>query len=130
MDLNVNSAMEDARHHQELFIPVMVYDVGEPHSSGARVVMDVPRPGDLLCYPTFRLAGHSQPWIGHVAIVTSVPAEWDWEYDTWRELTVVQCRGPNGRRPAIAETSGNGWEVHDLTWPKPEHRSQLIRVKT
>lgn len=116
-DLNSNSAIEDAEHHMELFLPVW---------DGERAY-DVPEPGDLLAYPTFRLPGH-QPWIGHVAIVTAVPPEWDWTSSRWRDLTIVQCVGPNGRRPGINTAGGGHFDVHDQMWPKPEHRTRLIRV--
>lgn len=118
-DINCNSAIEDAEHKQELFLPVwdgvMAYD--DPH------------PGDLITYPTFRLPGHAHPWIGHIAIVTSVPAEWDWGLSPWRDLGIVQCCGPNGRRPGIIAGTAGHWDLHDSQWPKPEHRTRLIRVK-
>jgi hypothetical protein len=112
-DINVNSAIEDADHHRDLFER-----------------SDRPRPGDLLCYPTIRLPGYLLPWIGHVAIVVGVgrALEWDPEMDDWGLIDVVQCRGPNGRRPAIVASTGLHWVEHDRTWPKPEHRSVLLRV--
>lgn len=116
-DLNVNSAIEDADHARELF---------------TRVRTGPPQPGDLLCYPTFSLPvnGARKTWIGHVAIVTGVSRllEWDWTRPTWSELDVVQCRGPNGAHPGIVATTAAHWDGHDLTWPKPEHRSALLRV--
>lgn len=118
-DLNCNSAIEDAHHKQELFVPVPL--------------SDVPRLGDLLTYPTFRiknaLGATVGPFIGHIAIVVAVPAEWSWGASKWADLTVVQCCGPDGRRPGIVKSSAMHWDAHDKTWPKPEHRSQLIRVK-
>lgn len=112
-DLNVNSAIEDADHAGELFERVQT-----------------PAPGALLCYPTFRLAGHAAPWIGHVAIVVSVrrAVEWDHARPDWSLLDVVQCRGPNGARPGIVASSAANWSGHDLRWPRPEHRSVLLRV--
>lgn len=114
-DLNVNSAIEDGDHHRELF---------------ERVTAGPPQLGDLLCYPTFRLAGHPKPWIGHVAIVvgTARLLEWDWSRPTWGYLDVVQCCGPDGRTPGVLATSAAHWDDHDRDWPKPEHRSSLIRV--
>lgn len=115
-DLNCNSAIEDADHNRELFV----------RASGP------PQLGDLLAYPTFRLPGHAKPWIGHVAIVVGVGRmlEWDWTMPDWAVLDVVQCRGPNGRRPGIVASSGAHWNGHDLTWPKPEHRSVLLRTRS
>lgn len=110
-DLNCNSAIEDAEHKRELFT----------------LVHDVPRPGDLLTYPTFTSRG--KRFIGHIGIVTHVPAEWDWDHYEWEDLTVAQCCGPNGRKPGIIQSSGATWDRHDKLWPKPEHRTRLIRVK-
>lgn len=114
-DLNCNSAIEDADHHRELFL---------------RVTGGPPRIGDLLAYPTFHLEGHPKPWIGHVAIVigTERLVEWDWARPTWALLDVAQCAGPNGRRPGIIATDAHHWDDHDKTWPRPEHRSSLLRV--
>lgn len=113
-DLNVNSAIEDADHHRELF----------ERATG------VPRPGDLLCYPTFRLPGRDKPWIGHVAIVVGTERllEWDWSRPTWSYLDVVQCCGPDGRTPGVIATDAKHWDDHDRIWPRAEHRSALIRV--
>ena len=43
-------------------------------------------------------------------------------------LGVVQCRGPNGRRPGIIATDGSIWSHHDAQWPRPEHRTGILRV--
>lgn len=112
-DLNSNSAIEDADHHRELF-------VRPPY----------PMLGDLLAYPTIRLPGHDRPWIGHIAIVVDVSRvlEWDPAWPDWSLLGVAQCCGPNGRHPAILRTDGSHWNQHDHTWPKPEHRTALLRV--
>jgi hypothetical protein len=116
-DLNCNSAIEDADHARELFV---------------RVTAGVPKLGDLLTYPTFSLdvGGQRKTWIGHIAIVTGVGRllEWDWGRTTWGDLDVVQCCGPNGRRPGILATDAAHWAAHDVTWPRPEHRSVLLRV--
>lgn len=106
-DINCNSALEDAAHKQELFVPI-----------------SRPEPGALLTYPTIYLKGHP-PFIGHVGIVTRIPLEWGPEC-SWADLIVVQCHGPNGRRPGIVETNGSVWDHHDSLWPKPEHRSRMI----
>lgn len=112
-DLNCNSAIEDADHARELFERVFT-----------------PAPGVLLVYPTIRLAGHPQVWIGHVGIVVGVSRclEWDHERPDYSLLDVVQCRGPNGRRPGIVATDGSVWDHHDATWPNPEHRTAMLRV--
>jgi hypothetical protein len=113
-DLNCNSAIEDADHEGDLFERVTT-----------------PAPGVLLVYPTIRLVGHPNPWIGHVAIVTSVVRcrEWDNERPDYSLLDVAQCCGPNGRGPAVIASDGSIWNHHDHTWPKPEHRTVMLRVK-
>jgi len=130
-DLNCNSAIEDAEHKQELFTLVFPGPnaVAKSPKMGDAHAFDVPHPGDLITYPTFRLEGHKDPWIGHIAIVTAVPAEWSWGQSTWRELGIVQCCGPNGRRPGIIAGTAGHWDLHDSQWPKPEHRTRLIRVR-
>ena len=112
-DLNCNSAIEDADHARELFVRV-----------------EKPALGTLLTYPTIRLDGHPQVWIGHIGIVVGVLRclEWDNERPDYASLDVVQCRGPNGRKPGIIASDGAVWDHHDVTWPKPEHRTVMLRV--
>lgn len=113
-DLNCNSAIEDADHAGELFERVTT-----------------PAPGILIAYPTIRIAGHPDPWIGHIGIVVGVSrcAEWDHDRPQYEFLDVVHCHGPNGRRPGIVKTDGSPWSLHDHNWPKPEHRTAMLRVK-
>lgn len=109
-DINVNSIMEDATHHQEL---------------ATKVKPEAVRPGDLLCYPTIYLRGHK--FIGHVGMVVDVPLNWrPNEYST---LMVIHCHGPNGLIPPVTTNLGKAWEVHDRVWPKVEHRTHVIRMK-
>ncbi len=117
-DINCNSALEDAQHARDLFCLVEQQDDNRP------------RVGDLLMYPTFHLAGHPQPLIGHVCIVTSVShvVTWDPAKPRWDLLEVAQCHGPNGFTPGVVATDGSIWSHHDAMWPKPEHRSHLIRA--
>lgn len=114
-DLNCNSAIEDADHAGELFEHVFT-----------------PAPGILLVYPTIRLVGHSQVWIGHVGIVVGVGRCFEWDHDRpdYSMLDVVQCRGPNGRKPGIVASDGTVWDHHDENWPNIEHRTVMLRVKT
>jgi hypothetical protein len=113
-DLNCNSAIEDADHAQELFERVTT-----------------PAPGALVAYPTIRLPGQPTPWIGHIAIVVGVSrcTTWDHERPDYSLLDVVQCHGPNGRRPGIVASDGAVWNQHDATWPKPEHRTVMLQVR-
>ena len=111
-DLNCNSAIEDAAHAGELFEQVFT-----------------PAPGILLAYPTIYLKGHP-PFIGHIGIVVSVQRclEWDHGRPSYSLLDVVQCHGPNGRRPGIVASDGSVWDHHDAQWPKPEHRTKMLRA--
>lgn len=109
-DLNCNSAIEDADHHRELFVRA-----------------DRPQLGDLLAYPTFRLVGHPEPWIGHIAIVTGID-RWDPAHPRWEQLDIAQCCGADGRTPGVLATTAAHWDDHDRIWPRPEHRSALLRV--
>lgn len=115
-DINCNSALEDAQHDQELFA----------------VVTDAPRPGDLLLYPTIYLTvdGQRREFVGHVCIVTGVSRAGGFVISKpdWTLLDVAQCCGPNGRAPAVIASDGAIWAQHDHLWPKPEHRSWLIRA--
>lgn len=113
-DLNCNSAIEDAHHAAELF-----------------EVVTTPGPGILLAYPTIRLAGHPDPWIGHIAIIVGISRclEWDHAKPRYALLDVVQCCGPSGHRPGIIASDGAIWDHHDSIWPKQEHRTVMLRVK-
>lgn len=107
-DINCNSMLEDAQHAGEL---------GAVVSVGAR-------PGDLLLYPTIRIKGLE--FVGHVCIIENVPAGWV-VADGYHHLTVLQCHGPNGFKPAVVRTDGSIWDHHDSVWPKDEHRSHIVR---
>lgn len=113
-DLNCNSAIDDADHHGDLFERVTT-----------------PFPGALILYPTIRLQGHARPWIGHVKLVTSVSRCCEWNHDApdWSLLDTVECAGPNGRRPGIVAGTGATMAAHDRIWPKPEHRTVMLRVR-
>lgn len=114
-DINCNSALEDAQHKQELFTLV---------KPGEEV-----RPGDLLIYPTFYLAGHPKPWIGHVCIVIRVPPGWVLGKNRFSELTVAQCHGPDTFTPGVVITDGSIWDQHDHMWPGELQRSYVVRPK-
>ncbi|MCA1833050.1 MAG: hypothetical protein ABR520_11310 [Mycobacteriales bacterium] len=113
--LNCNSAIEDADHAGELFER-----------------LSTPMPGALILYPTIHLPGHPTPWIGHVKLVVGVSrcTAWDRDRPDWSLLDTVECRGPNGARPGIVAGNGLGMVTHDGLWPKPEHRTAMIRVKS
>lgn len=112
-DLNCDSALEDADHDRELFERI-----------------DRPELGALLVYPTIHLIGRG-PWRGHIAIVVGVRRclEWDPQHPSYTLVDVVQCHGPNGRRPGIIATDGTIWDNHDHIWPKPEHRTVILRAR-
>jgi len=110
-DLNCNSAIEDAEHARELF-----------------TLASAPQPGDLITYPTIRLAGHV--FIGHVCIVINTTRALSFQFDApdYSLLDVVHCHGGNGRKPACTTSDGAIWNQHDHVWPKPQHRSRLLRA--
>lgn len=112
-DINLNSAIEDADHRGELFERVFT-----------------PFPGALICYPTIRLSGHAEPWIGHVKIVTGVTrcAEWDHERPDWSLLDTAECMGPSGRRPGVVAGTGTSMVAHDRNWPLAGQRTVMLRV--
>lgn len=117
-DLNCNSGIEDAMHQRDLF----------------ELVIGAPQPGDLVTYPTFTLLapdGTSRKFIGHVGIVVGVSRalEWDWTTPQYELLDIAQCKGPNGRKPAVVATDGSVWAHHDTVWPKPQHRTRLLRAR-
>ncbi len=114
-DLNVNSALEDAQHTQDLFT----------------LVTDKPTAGDLLCYPTFD--SHGLHFIGHVGLVINAGLvfgeTWDPVKPRYDLLYVAQCHGPNGHAPGVTKTDGSIWSHHDSIWPLPQHRTHVIRAK-
>lgn len=123
-DLNCNSMLGDAMGGKDLFT----------------LATDKPLPGDVIAYPSFylydsyghRMLHNAAPlhWIGHTAIVVSSErvTSWNWTAPKWYELDVAQCKGPDGRKPAIVRTDGSIWSQHDANWPKPIHRSWLMRA--
>jgi hypothetical protein len=108
-DINTDSVFEDATHKKEL-----------------GVIVDTPRPGDLLLYPSVRRNG-KRILVGHVSLIEKVPAEWDIRDPQYDLLTVLQSYGPNGRKPGIRRTDGSIWDRHDDAWSK--HKSVIIRMK-
>jgi hypothetical protein len=114
-DINPNSAIEDSQHAGELFR--RVYS---------------PEPGDLLCYPTFRLDGHPQPWIGHVAIVLSTDRAWSWNpaQPWYHTLDIAQCCGGTGRTPAVIATDGYVFDRHNALWDQPLKLAGMTDTET
>ncbi|MBA3844234.1 MAG: hypothetical protein H0X39_16730 [Actinobacteria bacterium] len=92
-----------------------------------------PMMGDLLVYPSFTIVagdGTHHNFIGHVGIVvgTSHVADWNPLQPRYDLLDVAQCHGPNGFTPGVVRTDGSIWSHHSAVWPKPEHRSWMIRA--
>lgn len=113
-DVNVNAILGDAFGARELF----------------ELAAGAPLPGDLLCYPTFRLAGVPNPFIGHVGMCVSTGrvASWDPVLPRYDLLDVAQCCGPDYRAPAVLLTDGSHWLQHAHQWPKPQHTVYLLRA--
>lgn len=116
-DLNVNSAVEDALHNRELFTLVLGFDAGGNWNLG------MPKPGDLLCYVSVTLKhedGSPAVFIGHVAIIETVPADYK-PGEGYRRLGLIQCHGPNHFTPGVVATDGHGFDLHDANWPTVAH---------
>jgi hypothetical protein len=134
-DVNSNSAIGDARHRQELFVEL---------TKGTTIQM-----GDIVTYPTIMLThtvatqigsirsktdwlrnpdGSIKQWIGHGALVRTPNGAV--VGDHFSKLSIIQCYGPNNRRPAIRVTDGSVFDHHDATWPEAQHRTTVLRVKT
>lgn len=125
-DINTNSMLGDAFGAGELFSHVT----------------SKPEPGDMIAYPSFYLYdehgnrrrdehGISFHYIGHVGLVTGtdrVTADWNPNAPDWRQLDIAQCCGPDGRQPGVIASDGAAFFRHDTLWPKPEHRSWLLRI--
>lgn len=71
--------------------------------------VSVPRPGDLVVYPGIYKGG-KRVRVGHVGIVSEVPAEWH-SPAPFEWLRVIHCSAGNQRRTkaAVQETSGAPW---------------------
>lgn len=114
---NCDSAIEDAEHEQDLWIPV-------PES-------DVPRPGDIAAWPSIYVVG-KRVRIGHVMIIESTArlVEWDWSAPSWELLDGIHVCGPNGRRPAAVRTTGAMWAGRERPpglAADPRYRSRILR---
>lgn len=95
---------------------------------------DYPWPGTLLVYASVRDRDGKRTEMGHIAIVEScsIPfGAWDPEHPVWNALTVIQSRGPNGKRPGVVRSNAMAWIRHDSRWglgEKPWRRSRLLQV--
>jgi hypothetical protein len=69
-----------------------------------------PLPGDLVVYPG-RFAGPIRIGVGHIGILSSVPAGLPlWSPAWWQAATVIHCSAGNAKRgSAVAETSAAIW---------------------
>ena len=48
----------------------------------------------------------------------------------WERVEVVQCRGPNGKRPGVIVSDASVCARHDAKWVKgPSMWTQVIRVR-
>jgi hypothetical protein len=120
-DINCNSQIEDANYAQDLMREL------DDH--------ELPAPGDILAWPSITLrhadgtkyfdgTGHN----GIVVDVTRALAKWNPRAPDFATLDVVQCCGPNDHHPGVVLSDGVAWRVHSSQWPKPEHRSRILRV--
>ena len=128
-DVNYNSLIEDAEHEQDLCV----------------IVADDLQVGDILCYPTIQLRTHDasgvegdwlrnpdgsiKTWIGHGMMLAQVPPIGWTRASGWSALQVLQCHGPDGRTPAVVATDAHALDIHDATWPLPQHCTKVVRMK-
>ncbi len=107
-DISVDSLLFDAIHNHDLF----------------QMATGPAAPGDLLIMPGRYSPAGKRLAIGHVLMVVSVPAE----LDGWNGYLVIQCRGPNGKRPGVVVTDASVCTRHDAKWVRvPAMRTQVIR---
>lgn len=116
-DINSDSTLYDARRNRELF----------------ELVDGPPRPGDLLIIPSyFDPKTGKRLKIGHVMLVLSnLAAEWDASIRPrpWDLVSIIHCRGPNGKRPGVVVTDASLCARHDAKWVKrPEMWTQVVRA--
>jgi hypothetical protein len=111
-DINSNSAIGDAVGARDLF----------------ELADGMPKPGDCLVYPTFRLNGLL--FIGHAAIVvdTSRATSWDPKQPRYDLLDIAQSHGPNHFQPGVVRTDASVFEHHLLQWPRPEQTVYMLRA--
>lgn len=113
-DINCDAAIEQAEHA----------------AAADRLweVVDRPRPGHLLVYPSIRDDSGKRIRIGHVGIVVDVPAEWDPKGPQYGLVTVVQCQAT--RAPAIIKGPGTAWfgREHFRGMINTAWRTRILRV--
>lgn len=116
-DINSDSTLFDARYNHELFT----------------LVEGPPLPGDLLIKPSIYHVDGTRLGIGHVWLTVANRAlEWDHAVlpRPWEMVDVVQCRGPNGKRPGIIKSTAKACADHDAKWVKvPSMWIQVVRMR-
>lgn len=116
--INSDSALYDAIHNHEIF----------------ELVAGPPIEGDLIVIPSyFDPKTGKRITIGHVLATRRNRAlEWDHKLlpRPWHLVDVVQCRGPNGKRPGVVESTAEVCARHDAKWVQmPAMWTQVIRVR-
>ena len=101
--------------------------IGEARTSAKWFrIVDVPQPGDLVTVPSVDLdRDGDRDRIGHVGIISEVPALWDGDY---ADLRVIHCSASG--RPAVKETSGKIWDGRQTFKGRtnPKWASVILRV--
>lgn len=114
-DINVDSVLEDADPARGGRL-----ELGE--------IVTVPAPGVLLVTPTIRLLGHNFCEPGHVRLIIDA-SRWNPSAPRWADVTYLECRGPDHRKPGVVRATGESVDHHDADWPKPLHRAAMVRIR-
>lgn len=120
--INSDSALYDAIHNHDIFELVE----GPP---------DPVNHVDFLILPSyFDKHTGERKIIGHVmAVAENHALEWQ-DHDVlprpWELVNILQCRGPNGKRPGVIASDASLCTHHDSLWPNtPAMWTQVIRVR-
>jgi hypothetical protein len=114
-DINVDSICEDADPRRGGRL-----ELGE--------LVDIPEPGILLITPTIRLPEKNFSMMGHVRMIIDA-TKWDPSAPKWADVIYLECHGPQLHAPGVTRNTGESVDLHDLAWPKWQHRAAMVRIR-
>lgn len=105
-DINVDSLLEDA----------------DPDRGGRQELGELvtePAPGVLILTPTIRIPERNFVEPGHVRMIVDCSRVHAWvsRLPLFAQVTYLECRGPDGRRPGVVRDSGESVDQHNAKWP-------------